>query len=255
MEDLLRSIERSGAAIVHGALPSSQVADIERQIAPYLKTARSAQQQYSVRLAGLLAKSQAVVPVIALPLVRTVCDRFLLPYCSRYQVCGMQVVESVPGLTPGSLHRDDLLWPFPGKRPPMVINFLFALTDCTFENGATEVVVGSHKARRDARKVKPGKEELDTFKEIREQELTSAIMPSGSVLILLGGTIHRRGGNSSLRHKRRLLAISFNLGWLRQEENFYLSVPPEVVDGLPALVQELIGYAIHDPYLGQTGIQ
>ena len=41
------------------------------------------------------------------------------------------------------------------------------------------------------------------------------------------------------------------LGWLRQGENQYLAYPPEVAKYLPMPVQELIGYTVHRPNLGQ----
>jgi ectoine hydroxylase-related dioxygenase (phytanoyl-CoA dioxygenase family) len=35
-------------------------------------------------------------------------------------------------------------------------------------------------------------------------------------------------------------------GWLRQEENQYLAVPPEVAKNLPVRIQKLLGYALSD---------
>jgi len=40
--------------------------------------------------------------------------------------------------------------------------------------------------------------------------------------------------------------VSYCLGWLRTEENQYLSVPADVVRTLPKRSQELLGYAAHD---------
>ena len=40
------------------------------------------------------------------------------------------------------------------------------------------------------------------------------------------------------------------LGWLRQEQNFYLTVPPEIAKTLPEKVARLIGYNLHRPFLG-----
>ena len=42
----------------------------------------------------------------------------------------------------------------------------------------------------------------------------------------------------------------YSLGWLRQEENQYLAVPPAVARGLREDVQHLIGYHLHDIFLG-----
>jgi ectoine hydroxylase-related dioxygenase (phytanoyl-CoA dioxygenase family) len=40
--------------------------------------------------------------------------------------------------------------------------------------------------------------------------------------------------------------MSFVVGWLRTEDNNYLSTPPEVARTLPRRSQELLGYAAHD---------
>ena len=42
----------------------------------------------------------------------------------------------------------------------------------------------------------------------------------------------------------------YSLGWLRQEENQYLAVPPAVAKNLREDVQHLIGYHLHDIFLG-----
>jgi hypothetical protein len=51
------------------------------------------------------------------------------------------------------------------------------------------------------------------------------------------------------------------LGWLRTEENHYLSTPPEKASALPGVAQELLGYAVHDAidagggYLGAVDLR
>ena len=40
--------------------------------------------------------------------------------------------------------------------------------------------------------------------------------------------------------------VSFVVGWLRTEDNNYLSTPPHVARTLPRRSQELLGYAAHD---------
>ncbi|NQY03954.1 MAG: phytanoyl-CoA dioxygenase family protein, partial [Halieaceae bacterium] len=44
--------------------------------------------------------------------------------------------------------------------------------------------------------------------------------------------------------------ITYTLGWLRQEENQYLSTPPELAKELSPELQELIGYAMGQYALG-----
>jgi len=70
-------------------------------------------------------------------------------------------------------------------------------------------------------------------------------MPAGSAVIYLGGTIHAGGANTT-SIPRRGAHLSYCLGWLRTEENNYLSTPPAVAAKLPRRAQELLGYALHD---------
>jgi ectoine hydroxylase-related dioxygenase (phytanoyl-CoA dioxygenase family) len=55
--------------------------------------------------------------------------------------------------------------------------------------------------------------------------------------------------------------MSYVVGWLRTEENQALSVPAEVVRGLPRRAQELLGWGAHDAltagggYLGTVDLR
>jgi hypothetical protein len=59
-------------------------------------------------------------------------------------------------------------------------------------------------------------------------------------------TFHFGGANTTADQWRRVVHLSYTLGWLRTEENNYLGTPPSVARQLPPEVQGLIGYSIHD---------
>lgn len=46
------------------------------------------------------------------------------------------------------------------------------------------------------------------------------------------------------------MSITYLLAWLRQEENQYLSCPPEIARELEPALQELLGYSIGNGSLG-----
>ena len=108
---------------------------------------------------------------------------------------------------------------------------MIALVDFTRELGATVVAPGSHRWER-ARQPEP-------------DELAYAEMPAGSAVLYLGSTIHAGGKNSTDRW-RRAMHMSYVVGWLRTEDNNYLSTPPDIARTLPRRSQELLGYAAHD---------
>ena len=66
-------------------------------------------------------------------------------------------------------------------------------------------------------------------------------MSRGSVLIFSGKLYHGGGANRSDR-VRKALDIGFTVGWVRQEENQYLSCPPDVARTLPDDLLRLMGY-------------
>jgi ectoine hydroxylase-related dioxygenase (phytanoyl-CoA dioxygenase family) len=103
---------------------------------------------------------------------------------------------------------------------------MWAVTNFTAANGGTLLVPGSHTWSAD-RRPEPG-------------EVISAEMPAGSVLFWLGGTLHGGGANVS-QDWRYGVILTYSLGWLRQEENQSLAVPPELAGRLAPGLRDMIG--------------
>lgn len=188
------------------------------------------------RLNGLLRRSAAAGEMAIHPVVLALADAVLQPNCVRYQLNYSGVIHLLPGASAQELHRDGDLYPFRHPCPPLLMPTMWALTDFTADNGATNVVPGSHR----------WSEERDPT----ATEIVSAVMPAGSLLVYLGGTIHGGGANVSQSVVRTGLALQYSLAWLRQEENQYLANPPEVARTFPERLQRLIGYDYGGPYLG-----
>ena len=66
-------------------------------------------------------------------------------------------------------------------------------------------------------------------------------MSAGSVFLYSGSVLHSGGENRS-DMSRLGLNITYCLGWLRQEENQYLSCPPHIAKDLEPELQDLLGY-------------
>ena len=141
----------------------------------------------------------------------------------------------MPGQPKQLLHRDRLVWGqyLQGLEPQL--NTLWALTEFSQENGATQVVPGSA-AWPEEREASPA-------------DITYAEMSPGSVLVYSGSVIHGGGANASPAD-RVGLNITYSLGWLRQEENQYLSCPPELAKDFAPELQELLGYTMMNYALG-----
>ncbi|WP_306116024.1 MULTISPECIES: phytanoyl-CoA dioxygenase family protein [unclassified Roseovarius] len=189
----------------------------------------------TLRLGGILGLSRAAAALIAHPLVMAVADRVLKRHCTTYRIGSSTAIEILPGEKAQELHRDDDFYPIRIPDVEFQISAMWALDDFTIENGATRVVPGSQDLR-----------DIDT---ITDADTTQAVMPRGSVLFYLGGTVHAGGANRS-RAPRSGLITTYSLGWLRQEENHYLTIPREVAESYPDDIRRLMGYQSHGPYLG-----
>jgi ectoine hydroxylase-related dioxygenase (phytanoyl-CoA dioxygenase family) len=185
-------------------------------------------------LTGVAAKSRVFAEeVLVHPALLAVCDEILLPNCANYRLNVAHVLDRGPGSEQQMLHRDELVWVhLPKPHPEVQVASIIALEDFTAENGATRIVPGSHRWEKE--------------RQPEESEIAIAEMPAGSAVAYLGSTIHGGGPNTSSATRRRGMHMSFNLGWLRTEENNYLSVPPDVARSLPEKAQALLGYAAHD---------
>ncbi|MEO2138189.1 MAG: phytanoyl-CoA dioxygenase family protein, partial [bacterium] len=72
-------------------------------------------------------------------------------------------------------------------------------------------------------------------------------------VLLYTGSVYHGGGANKSDATRCGANITYNLAWLRQEENQYLSVPPEIARELPDDLLRLMGYSRGAYALGYVG--
>ena len=238
LEELLN---RDGCVIIREMFSHAAIDAMMAELEPHLKRKGTGNDdfvgRYTKRLQALLAKSPKVGDFLADDRLLAIIDRFLGPYCDNFTLSSNSLTVIGPDETPQPLHRDDLLFPFehPTTRSCHVTAF-WALSDFTAENGATRMVPGSHR--------------WDDERKPTEAETAQAVMPKGSVCVFLGATYHGGGTNRTADEWRHGMFAGYIFGWLRQEQNFYLTVPPEIARTLPEKVARLIGYSVHRPFLG-----
>lgn len=247
-EELIGTLEQDGAVIIENILTAGQLASLNSELDPYVAaTAPGSPNATSqgmidflghstVRIDGLPAKSRTFLDLMLLPQLTEAADHFLLPNCEDYLFNTGQLIQIGPAQSAQPLHRDEeawqeqtsaLAWP----RPQLQIEAMFALSDFSVANGATRVVPGSHLWPRD--------------REARQAEIVQAEMPAGSALLYLGSAMHGGGANTTTDQYRRGMFLGYVVGWLRTEENTFLTVPIEKVRSMPARIQELLGYKAH----------
>jgi ectoine hydroxylase-related dioxygenase (phytanoyl-CoA dioxygenase family) len=263
------AIERDGAVIVEGLLPLDVVERVNAEVEAAVAVAdpdealfdpimQAFHGPFTKQVAGMPGISPTfAVSVMCHPLLLALCDRILAPSCARYQLNLGHLLQRGPGSDEQWLHRDEAVWSdVPKPAPELQLATVIAFVDFTRENGATRIVPGSH--RWPDRQLTPG-EQLQQRAPTPE-EIAYAEMPAGSAVVYTGGTIHG-GGSNVTDIPRRGAHMSYCLGWLRTEENNYLSTPPAIAATLPRMAQELLGYAVHNSiprgggYLGMVRMQ
>jgi ectoine hydroxylase-related dioxygenase (phytanoyl-CoA dioxygenase family) len=255
VDDVHAILERDGAVIVEDLLSPELVAAVNAEVDPAVRETDPDGEWFNEMMKGFhgpntraLSGVAGISPSFAVevmchPLLLGLCDRVLLPSCARYQLNLGQILQRGPGSPDQILHRDELVWAdVPRPAPELQLATVIAFVDFTVENGATRVVPGSH--RWDDRGLVPIEQMLRPPPE--PHSVARAAMRAGSAVVYLGGTIHGAGANVTTDQQRRGAHLSYCVGWLRTEENNYLSIPPRVAGRLPRQAQEVIGYAIHD---------
>jgi ectoine hydroxylase-related dioxygenase (phytanoyl-CoA dioxygenase family) len=238
-EEITALLARDGALILDDALSAAEVDALTAELRPYVEATTPGRDIFSgfstTRTGALVARSPLCRDLVQDPRILALCDQFLLPACQRYQLHLTQLIRIMPGQPAQAIHRDRWAWGKHLKTVEPQLNTIWALTDFTRENGATQVVPGSV-GWPDDRVAQP-------------HEIGRAEMKRGSVLIYSGSVFHGGGANES-GADRWGLNITYCLGWLRQEENQYLACPPAIARTLPAELQALLGYAMGSYALG-----
>ncbi len=233
------AVDAHGYAIVTGMLDPARIETLRGELAPHFDSARLGSTSFlggkTRRFNNLFMRAPTTRDMILHPLLLAVADHVLLRWCARYQVNYTGVMHLEPGEKAQVLHRDAFYYPFRSPGPVTVLNSIWAVSDFTAENGATRFVSGSHLWEEE--------------RQPRESEIVAASMPAGSVFIYVNGLIHGGGGNETNR-PRTGIGLNLSLGWLRQQENQYLTLSPEVAKTLPEKLQRLIGYDFGAPFLG-----
>ncbi len=236
IDDVVRRVGEDGYAVVPDFLDKETVDRLRRGIAPVFDAVASRMTddygQQTVHTHNLLAKTRAVDEILMDDRLLELIGALLGP---DFQISGVAAMRPGPGDRRQRMHQDDGHYPIPRPHPPLIVNTLIALDPFTAENGATEVVPGSH------RRV----DRVD-----QDEPTVTVAMPLGALLLWDGALWHRGGGNSTTNGYRRSINLNFNLAWLKQRENQFIGVPPEVVVEMPEKLQALIGYKLTNFGLG-----
>ncbi len=233
------TLERDGYVIIPDLIPARQVIALTEALLRveaehgfgYAKT--SFEGLKTVRINNLLVYDEIFWQVPLQPEVLALAELLLDRELLLSSLCTLTLG---PGQEAQPLHEDTQQLPLPRPRAPVAINAVWALSDFTADNGATQVVPGSHR--------------FDHSPPYgSEHETVPAIMKAGSIMLFDSALWHKGGANIT-RLRRYAISCYYCAGWMRQQENLQLGIPAEVAARFPRRLQELCGYGI---YRGQYG--
>lgn len=242
-EHIAAALTADGAVIVDSVLSSDQVDTIMAEVQPWIDKTKPGVDRFSGRntrrTGALITRSPQCRELVTHPLALATCNTFL-SRATSFQLHLTQVIAIGPGEPAQQIHRDQWAFDFFSfpKDYDVQCNTIWAMTDFTEQNGATRVI--------------PGSNHFDDKLRFSETDTIPAEMNKGSVLFYSGSVYHGGGANHS-SDTRIGINITYNLSWLRQEENQYLAVPLEVARTLPVELLRLMGYQRGAYALGYVG--
>lgn len=247
------AIERDGYTIIEDFLSPAQLAEVRRVLALYLDThagRNDFEGTRTERVYTLVARARVMWDIVLDARILSLCERFLLP---NFLLTASQAIRINPGETPQPFHSDDSFHHIPHPRPMISLSTIVAVDAFTVRNGATNVIPGSQVWSEAQR------EHLYSFTEGSggaeadarlETKAISVVMPAGACMVFSGTLVHR-GGRNLGDAPRCAFSNQYCQPWARPQENFILGVPQQVARQMPPRLQELLGYSIHPPFIGQ----
>ncbi|MYD98639.1 MAG: hypothetical protein F4X98_14820 [Gammaproteobacteria bacterium] len=258
-QDLVDAIDRHGFVLIENAVRLEDCDRLVAEMRPYIDATPHGLHGLggTRRVGALVARSPASHKMIAHPAILRLANSILgeqrlsgdavringkagkgeKGFRYPWQLHLTQIIDVGPGAGTEAmphhlkLHRANGMWvhDFQEVGIDPQVEVMWALSDFTTENGATHVVLGSHR------------EEPRGGTLSHRQPTIQATMAQGSALVWTGWSVHGAGVNTAA--ERRIgMNINYALAFLAQEENQLLACPPHLARKLPESLQRLIGY-------------
>ena len=239
----IRRVRQDGYTIVENAIEpaliealNTALSRLERELDA--KPAMNGFEGYrTVRIYNLLARDPVFERVPVHPSVLPIIEGVLDPGCL---ISSLSSIAIDPGEIAQPIHADDMVIPLEKPHASIVCNSMWALSDFTAANGATRLVAGSHKR---------GNPEYGGA-----YDSIPAEMSKGSVLVWDGSLWHGGGANTT-DQRRTGIAMNYCAGFIRQQENQQLGIPPQTVRGFSPRLRELVGYGVYQSLIGHIDKQ
>jgi ectoine hydroxylase-related dioxygenase (phytanoyl-CoA dioxygenase family) len=244
--EILGVMERDGAVIVANLLSNDLVQRLRNDLDTVTQNMHVGTRSgdpivekfwgtHTKRFGRLAQRSPAFIEVLTHPLMTAISNELLLGNAVDWWLNSAQMMVIGPGENAQVLHRDVNNWPFfeTPESPEVTVSWMLALGEFTKENGATNVVPGSHLWS-------------DFSDRSCDHLVEHAEMAPGSGLLYAGRTLHGGGANTSVDNWRMGMHVSHVVGWLTPEEALPIANPWEIVGKFSPEVQRRLGWRCYE---------
>ena len=242
LESAFEDLERDGFAVVADVLSRDEVAGLRSRLVEVARLEREAEIDHNPkwedgpnnqRVFGLLTKGPEFIELTEHPTALALMDHILGP---AFLLSSITANITGPDGYPMYMHFDQDYVPQPWPSTSLVANIIWMLDDFTEENGATRFVPGSH--------LEDHAGWTPQYMGERTAEAISIGGTAGSLVCLDGRVLHQTGANTTPDQRRHGVIAYYCQPWIRQQENFSLSIQPEMWATLSPRVRELVGLAM-----------
>ncbi len=253
-EQAIAVIDRDGGVIIENFLSPQTLAGLRADLLSKLAGTSAGRDTFSGkntrRLGALFSHTRHCAEIVTHPIYLPVAEHYLrkphevwvgehrFTMTPDVRIGVTQAIQIGPGEGAQPLHRDDnsFMWRHPTGGREGRVQIMIAISDFTEENGGTLVIPGSHL--------------WDEQRKPERSLAVSTVMKAGTALIFIGSTFHAGGHNRTADQYRTGLTIALDASNVRQEENMYLALSPQVVASYPEQIQRLLGWSAGNNAMG-----
>ena len=228
-------LDEHGYCLIEGALPPDTLDAVRTRLAEQAATEIADGSDYvyeagaNQRVWTLLNKGEVFEELAQERLILKLMGHMLGP---DFLLSNIDANIAGPGGKPMFLHADQSFVPPPWPSYPLVANVMWMLDEFTPENGATRIVPGSHKLGQG-----PDWSNLP--------ETVPVCGPAGTAFVFEGRLWHQTGANTTQSERRHGILAYYCRPFMRQQENWFVSLKPEVLERATPVLRHMLGWDIY----------
>ncbi|KAF7194677.1 Dioxygenase [Pseudocercospora fuligena] len=246
IEQVLSDVKEWGYGLVSNALTPAEVSTLRSairqqasgEIAAGVSKHDGGPNAVNQRIWTLINKGPEFHSLLEHPLIDDIVPEMLGDY---FLIHSYSANIARPGNVPMMVHTDQV-----GIQPPVRnmyygLNIMWFLEDVTEENGGTRVWPGSH---------------LGNYAPDDPFSIEGSIAaegPAGTALVFESRLWHATGPNRLSEGERPVILMFFMRSFVRQQENNFLSILPEVEASMSDKVRRMLGFVTNGAFGGVEG--